>query len=177
MKIIVLSDTHMPKKAKGLPFELTRSLEKADHILHLGDWQTLHVYEELKKYAPIDGVSGNVDGEEIIKHFGYKKTLTFQGYTFGLIHGHQGKGRTTEDRAVRAFDNEAVDVILFGHSHIPIMKKTEKFTLFNPGSPTDKRRQPLYSFGVIEILDTLSFQHIFYKEKHISLNQSGKLLN
>jgi putative phosphoesterase len=165
MNIVVLSDTHMPRKAKGLPLELVRSLEKADQILHLGDWQTLEVYNELNIYAPVEDVAGNVDGEDIIERFGYKKTLTFKGYTFGIIHGHQGKGRTTEDRAVNAFAKEDIDVILFGHSHIPLLKKEDSYVLFNPGSPTDKRRQRMYSFGIIEISDRLNIQHIFYLDK------------
>jgi putative phosphoesterase len=164
MKIIVLSDTHMPKKAKGLPNDLKNSLVDADQILHLGDWQTLNVYDELKMYAPVDGVAGNVDGEDIILYLDYKKILTYQGYNFGLIHGHQGRGRTTVERAMNNFENEKVDVILFGHSHIPLLKKEERFTLFNPGSPTDKRCQPKYSYGIIEITNTLHIKHVYFEK-------------
>jgi putative phosphoesterase len=165
MKIIVLSDTHMPKKAKDLPRELLRELTGADWILHLGDWQTMDVYLTLKQYAAIDGVAGNVDQIDITSQFGYKKIVTFKGFRFGLVHGHLGKGRSTEERARHAFSNENLDFILFGHSHIPILKQHDDVTLFNPGSPTDKRRQSFYSFGIIKINDSLSINHVFFSKK------------
>jgi putative phosphoesterase len=165
MKIVVLSDTHMPKKSKELPLEVIQSIENTDHILHLGDWQTLDVYNLLQKYAPLDGVAGNVDGKELSEQLGFKKILSFHGFRFGLVHGHLGKGRTTEDRAFRSFAHDQIDVILFGHSHIPVLKQVNGITLFNPGSPTDKRREPLFSFGVIEISSSLSIQHVYYHLK------------
>ena len=73
MKVIVISDTHMPKRAKSLPSRLREELKTADMILHAGDWQTKEVYEELKVYAPIEGVCGNVDGQDLIDRFGYQK--------------------------------------------------------------------------------------------------------
>ncbi|MBM6618177.1 metallophosphoesterase family protein [Bacillus suaedaesalsae] len=162
MKVVVLSDTHMPKKAKQLPRILIEHLMKSDYIFHLGDWQTVDLYNELKSYATIIGVAGNVDNNEIVELLGYHKIIEIKGYTFGLVHGHQGKGRTTEERALNTFPNKNVDVILFGHSHIPVLKKVNNSILFNPGSPTDKRRQSHFSFGIIEINETIILQHIFF---------------
>jgi putative phosphoesterase len=164
MKIIVIADTHMPKKVKELPLELINELKNTDQILHLGDWQTMETYLTLKDFASIDGVAGNVDDEEIIDLFGFKKVLLLNGIRFGLVHGHLGKGRSTDVRALNSFTNEQVDVILFGHSHIPILKQVNDVTLFNPGSPTDKRRQDSYSFGVINIAETLSIHHVFFRK-------------
>ncbi|QFK71365.1 metallophosphoesterase family protein [Pradoshia sp. D12] len=164
MKIIVISDTHMPRMAKGLPPRLKEELKTADLILHAGDWQTKDVYDELLSYAPVDGVCGNVDGKDLIDQLGYQKILTLDGYRIGLVHGHGKKG-TTEGRAIEAFSGEELDLIIFGHSHIPVNKDINGTILFNPGSPTDKRRQTEYSFGIIRIEKSLSVEHVFYKNK------------
>ncbi|EGL83809.1 hypothetical protein CathTA2_0625 [Caldalkalibacillus thermarum TA2.A1] len=72
MKIGVLSDTHVPKRAKALPAALLEGLKGLDFIIHAGDWQSLEVYDLLSRIAPVDGVAGNVDGEEIVRRFGLK---------------------------------------------------------------------------------------------------------
>lgn len=164
IRIAVISDTHMPKKAKQLPQALVAGLENVDYILHVGDWQTLALYEELSGFAPVDGVAGNVDGEEILERFGKKKILTFGSVRIGLVHG-DGTGKTTEKRAIESFAGEEVDVILFGHSHIPLLKEVDGLILFNPGSATDKRRQPEFSYGLITIGDELKIEHVFYADK------------
>ena len=164
LKIIALSDTHMPRMAKGLPPTLVKELKDADFILHAGDWQTEAVYEELSKFAPVDGVCGNVDKEEMIERFGMKKILAFSGFRIGLVHGHGRKG-TTEQRALAAFKEENIDLIIFGHSHIPVLKEIEGLTLLNPGSPTDKRRQPSYSFAIIRIGKEMKVEHVYYQSK------------
>ncbi len=164
MKVIVISDTHMPRMAKGLPPTLKEELKTADLILHAGDWQTREVYEELTSYAPVEGVCGNVDGQDLIDQFGYQKILTLEGYRIGLVHGHGKKG-TTEGRAIEAFSGMELDLIIFGHSHIPVKKDMNGTILFNPGSPTDKRRQSEYSFGIVRIGNGLSVEHVFYSNK------------
>nr|WP_316047281.1 metallophosphoesterase family protein [Planococcus glaciei] len=83
----------------------------------------------------------------------------------GVIHG-DGSRKTTEQRAFEAFAEEQVDIIVFGHSHIPVMREVDGITLFNPGSPTDKRKQPQYSFGLLEIGDTWNLRHIFFDKEH-----------
>jgi len=152
MRIVVLSDTHMPRSAKSLPAPVVKALATADHILHAGDWTTPAVADLLAGYAPLDGVAGNNDGPELVKRFGYKKRLELGGIRIGIVHGHGSKG-TTEGRAWDAWRGERLDVILFGHSHVPLYKKKDGVLLFNPGSPTDKRRQPVYTFGVWDIED------------------------
>ncbi|AQQ51869.1 metallophosphoesterase family protein [Planococcus lenghuensis] len=164
MKVVILSDTHIPMRAKKLPHALTVMLQDADFIVHAGDWQQLDVYHELAAYAETDGVAGNVDPWEIADKFGRKKVLTFAQVRVGVIHG-DGTQKTTEQRALDAFADDEVDIIVFGHSHIPLMRKEKDVLLFNPGSPTDKRRQPHYSFGVLEIGDTWELKHVYFDEK------------
>ncbi|MCJ8009330.1 metallophosphoesterase family protein [Lederbergia wuyishanensis] len=164
MKIVIIADTHMPKMAKKLPTRLVDELKNTDLILHAGDWQTLNLHEELMQYAPVEGVAGNIDSEDLQNFFGKKKIIKIGSYTIGLTHG-DGKGKTTEKRALEMFKDEQIDLLIFGHSHIPIMKKVGNVTIFNPGSPTDKRRQKHYSFGVLSITKNIALDHIFFDDK------------
>jgi uncharacterized protein len=164
MKIIVLSDTHLPKRKKGLPARLVDELKDVELIIHAGDWQTLDVYHELQSYAKVEGVYGNVDDEEIMGLLPSKKILEAGGFRVGITHGH-GKGKTTEKRAIGAFEGEKVDCIIFGHSHIPVKRYEGEILIFNPGSPTDKRRQKQYTFGVFSISDKIEANHIYFGEE------------
>ncbi|HET7580356.1 MAG TPA: metallophosphoesterase family protein [Bacillales bacterium] len=165
MKIGIVSDTHMPGHAKALPQALKEGLDSVDLILHAGDWQTLEVYEQFREMAPVEGVSGNVDGQEIISRFGQRKLLELEGIRIGVVHGHLGKGRTTPERARNAFEGKNTDLIIFGHSHIPFDEEMDGIRLFNPGSPTDKRRQPRFSYGLLELNRGISLQHMYYEDK------------
>ncbi|MFS0864419.1 metallophosphoesterase family protein [Fredinandcohnia sp. 179-A 10B2 NHS] len=165
LKIAVIADTHLPKKAKKLPQSLINGIHGVNFIIHAGDWQTMELYEELSLIAPVLGVSGNVDTPEIKDIVGEKLIIDKQGYKIGVVHGHLGKKRTTPERALEAFKGEALDLILFGHSHIPYKQYHGKTLLFNPGSPTDKRKQPQYSYGILEFGETLKINHHFYSIK------------
>lgn len=154
MKIVVVSDTHMPRMSKKLPERLIAELADADAILHAGDWTSADVYPMLAAYAPTYGVSGNNDGPDLRKKFGLKKLLKLGGCSIGLVHGHgANKSIATETRAVEAFRGQRLDVIVYGHSHIPVLKRIGKTIVLNPGSPTDKRRQPQYSYAILRIED------------------------
>lgn len=165
MKIAVIADTHMPKRAKKLPQSLVNGIHDADIIIHAGDWTTMEVYRELSLIAPVLGVSGNVDTPEVKDKVGEKLIIDKQGYKIGVVHGHFGKKKTTPERALEAFKGEALDLILFGHSHIPYKQYYGDILLFNPGSPTDKRKQPQYSYGILELGETLEISHHFYSTK------------
>jgi putative phosphoesterase len=158
----IISDTHMPGKAQQLPIELLKDMEKVDHILHAGDWNSMELYDQLSQLAPVDGVAGNTDGIDIIRKFGYQKVLEFKSKKIGIVHGHGMRG-STEDNAISAFKDEDVDCIIFGHSHIPLIRTVEGILLLNPGSPTDKRRQPLYSYALLEISEELIARHVFFR--------------
>ncbi|WP_026695765.1 metallophosphoesterase family protein [Peribacillus kribbensis] len=165
MNIIVISDTHMPRRASKLPGILMEELKGADLILHAGDWQTPEVWKELRGYAEVKGVWGNVDGPEMKELVSEKLLLMIEGVRIGVVHGHGKKG-TTEKRALHAFENEEVDCIIFGHSHIPMKREEGGILLFNPGSPTDKRRQALYSFGRLTVSSgNVQAEHIFFNDK------------
>lgn len=150
MKIGIVSDTHLTGAGRPLPEKLLAGLAGADLILHAGDWVSLRVAKELEAVAPVDGVAGNNDGPDIVSRFGRQKLLRLADVTVGLIHG-DGYAKTTVERAYDAFAGEMADVIIFGHSHAPYMEQRGGVLLFNPGSPTDKRRQKQFSFGMMEI--------------------------
>lgn len=164
IRILILSDTHMPKKSKQLPGVLLNEMNFCDLIIHAGDWQSIELYEELKKRAPVEGVYGNTDNDEMRAILKKKILLEIKGFKIGVVHGH-GKEKTTEKRSIEAFSDEGVNAIIFGHSHIPVKKLHNEVILFNPGSPTDKRRMPNYSFGILEITDELIFNHVFFDSK------------
>jgi hypothetical protein len=159
----ILSDTHLPARGKQLPETLLERFRGADLILHAGDWLNMDVYETLSALAPVEGVAGNGDGDDIVRRFGKKKLLELAGIRVGLVHGHEGPGRTTPERAFAAFRVEKPDLVVFGHSHIPYLSEAEGTLLFNPGSPTDKRRQPRYSFGILTIRNgQFSVEHCYF---------------
>lgn len=162
MLIGVLSDTHIPYRAKRLPEIVLNKLNGVDLIIHAGDWQTIEVYDVLRTIAPVEGVAGNTDGEEVVQRLGWKKIIEAGPYRIGLVHGHGGERSKTVDRALKTFAHERVDMIIFGHSHIPYLEERKGIILFNPGSPTDKRRQPKYSFGLVQITNQIVAKHIYF---------------
>lgn len=163
MKIGVVSDTHLPGRVQRLPETLVRGLQGVDLIVHAGDWIHLQVAELLQQIAPVDGVAGNNDGDEIIEKYGRIKIVKAAGFQIGLVHG-DGYLKTTEQRAREAFTESQPDIIIFGHSHNPYNQVHDGILLFNPGSPTDKRRQAQYSFGLIELSDHYTAKHIYFSE-------------
>lgn len=164
MRIGVVSDTHIHSPSKPLPQALINGLQGVDMILHAGDWMVLEVVQMLEEIAPVDGVAGNNDGSEIVEKFGRSKILKFGNHRVGIVHG-DGMHKTTEIRAWETFSGDNVDVIIFGHSHIPLQVHHQGVLLFNPGSPTDKRRQPEYSYGILELKDSIVAKHYYYADK------------
>lgn len=161
MRIGVVSDTHMFGRAKQLPQSLLEGISGVDLILHAGDWIDPKVVGLFEEIAPTDGVAGNNDGLDIIERFGRQKVLNLSGYRIGLVHGDGGR-KSTLDRAMDMFRDMSVDVIVFGHSHIPYHGMHNGTLLFNPGSPTDKRRQPRYSYGIMELGSSIKATLYFY---------------
>lgn len=161
MKIIVTADTHLTDS--HLPSRLVKELQTADMVIHAGDWKIMDIYHTLSAYGKVAGVFGNIDDEDIKNHFAAQEILNVHGYRIGIVHGH-GEKKTTEKRALEAFVDEDVDVIIFGHSHIPMMRYFKKTLLFNPGSPTYKRKLPYYSFGILEIDEEIRGEIIFFSE-------------
>ncbi|MGY4690730.1 metallophosphoesterase family protein [Salibacterium sp. K-3] len=159
MKITVLGDTHIKKEGTPLPERLLQELADTDHIIHTGDFQIPDVFPSLKQYAPVTGVYGNVDGEDVRELVPETQWMEKNGWTIGVVHGH-GEKKTTEKRALEAFA-ELPDILVFGHSHLPLLRYSGKTLLFNPGSLFYRRRVPNCSFGVLHLEDTIRAGHVF----------------
>ena len=151
MRVAVLSDTHAPRFWKRCPPAVAEHLEGVDLILHAGDVCTVEVLEELAAYAPVRAVLGNNDGPDVAE-WGAPETLECElgGLAVAMIHDSGPKtGRALRMR--RRFPT--ADLVIFGHSHIPMDVTADGVRIFNPGSPTDKRRQPYGTLGRLEITD------------------------
>ncbi len=151
MRVVLLSDTHAPRFWKGLPPAVAEHLVGADLILHAGDVCVPSVLDELAAYAPVRVVQGNNDGPEVAA-WGATETLELEldGLRVAMVHDAGTKqGRTA--RMHRRFPE--ADLVVFGHSHIPLDETGDGLRIVNPGSPTDKRRQPFRTLGVLEVRD------------------------
>jgi putative phosphoesterase len=148
----VVSDTHFPRFGRALPRALERGLRRAGvtRILHLGDMTDLLAVPLFEAIAPFDAVAGNNDGAAIVERFGRRKLVQVEDVRIGMIHG-DGRRGTTKSRALEAFADGEADVILFGHSHRPLVAREGRVLLANPGSPTDKRLNPLYSYAILTV--------------------------
>ncbi|MEW2359099.1 metallophosphoesterase family protein [Spirillospora sp. NPDC029432] len=150
---MAISDTHAPRRWKSCPPAVAAHLDGADLILHAGDVCTAGVLAELAEYAPVRAVLGNNDGPDVAE-WGAPETLELDldGLPAAMIHDSgQAKGRLARMR--RRFP--AAALVVFGHSHIPLDESDEALGLriFNPGSPTDRRRQPHGTIGLLDIRD------------------------
>lgn len=151
----LVSDTHLPRFGRSLPRALEDGLRSANvsRIFHLGDLTDDIAIPLLEAIAPLDGVAGNNDPESIWRRFGRRKVMAVEGVRIGLVHGDIGRFGA-HDNAIAAFDGEAVDIVLYGHSHRPRVDRFGDGVLIaNPGSPTDKRAMPLFSYGILTIAD------------------------
>jgi putative phosphoesterase len=141
----------MPRHAKALPAALREGLRGVDVIVHCGDIVDAMAIPLFEAIAPFEAVAGNNDSSELLHRFAKRKVLEFGRARIGVVHGHDGPGRSTLARAQNAFQEEHVDAVLFGHSHIPYCEYHDGVLYFNPGSPTDRRRQPQFSYGIIRV--------------------------
>ena len=146
MLVVVLADTHIPRRAKGLPAGLTPHLESADLILHAGDLLVEDVLYELESYAPVRAVKGNVDGWDVR----LPETLEFEvgDVPVAMVHD-SGPKKGRWGRMRRWFPGARI--VVFGHSHTPWLEDEDGLMLLNPGSPTDRRRAPEHTFALLRV--------------------------
>ncbi|HEX2181168.1 MAG TPA: metallophosphoesterase family protein [Rubrobacteraceae bacterium] len=139
---VVIADTHIPRRAKALPEDLAPYLERADLVLHAGDLLDPALLEELDAYARVEAVRGNLDpaGLPETREFG------FGGARISMVHD-SGPKKGRRGRMRRRFPEARV--VVFGHSHIPFLEDEDGLMLLNPGSPTDRRRQPRHTFALL----------------------------
>ncbi len=149
-KYIIISDTHIPRRAKELPKEVLAEIEKADGIIHAGDFISEDFYKFLEKNFEIFAVHGNMDEPSLFEILPEKRVFEIEGVRIGLYHG-TGAPFGLEKRVLRKFRDDDVGLIIFGHSHRTFNKKIENVHLFNPGSTCDRIFSFVNTFGILEI--------------------------
>jgi putative phosphoesterase len=144
-RLLLIADTHVPKRARDLPAELWQQVEDADVVLHAGDWVDVALLDELERRARrLVGVHGNNDHGVLRDRLPQVARVALAGVRIGVVH-ETGPAKGREGRCAATFPD--VDVLVFGHSHIPWDSTTPTgLRLLNPGSPTDRRRQPFCTY-------------------------------
>jgi putative phosphoesterase len=156
--VVVLSDTHIRRHGRRrLPSGAYRHLETADLVLHAGDLVDDSVLEDLGRFAPLLAVLGNND-RTLVGLLPETVETTLEGVALAMVHD-SGPRQGRERRMARRFPH--ADVVIFGHSHIPWNEDGSQL-LFNPGSPTERRRQPHHTLGTLDFEDGVTLGHAIH---------------
>jgi uncharacterized protein len=150
MQLLLMADTHVPKRARDLPEQLWQAVDEADVVVHAGDWVCVELLDALlTRVDRLIGVVGNNDGPSLSARLPEVATAQLDGVQLAVIHD-TGPATGREARCATRFPD--TDVLIFGHSHIPWDTVAPSgLRLLNPGSPTDRRREPTCSWMTAEI--------------------------
>jgi len=146
VRLLIVADTHVPKRARDLPAQVWDEVDRADVVVHAGDWVDLSLLEAMQARAQqLIGVVGNNDGPPLRARLPEEARVVLDGIRFTVVH-ETGASIGRERRLDQRYRDTA-DVVVFGHSHIPWDTTTPQgLRLLNPGSPTDRRRQPVATY-------------------------------
>jgi putative phosphoesterase len=149
VRLAIISDTHLPRRNRQLPQACLDRLSAADAILHAGDFVEASVLSELAAIGPpVHAVRGNVDAADLQARLPRTRIVEAAGARIAMVHdAGPAVGRLARMR--RRFPD--ADAVVFGHSHIPLHEEADGFAIFNPGSPTERRRAPHHTMGVATI--------------------------
>ena len=152
MHLLLIADTHVPRRARTLPEPVWAAVEVADLVVHAGDWVDVSLVDEVEARAQrLVGVHGNNDGPAIRARLPEVGRVELDGLSLGVVH-ETGSATGRERRCDAAYPD--LDVLVFGHSHIPWDSTTPRgMRLLNPGSPTDRRRQPHHTYLTATVHD------------------------
>ena len=158
MRLAIIADTHMPRGDRRLPDRCLAELDAADLILHAGDFTEREVLAAIAEHGRVAAVHGNIDSSELRRELPESVSLDAGGATIAIVHdAGPAKGRLER---MRAGFPEA-DAVVFGHSHLPLHSERDGFQIFNPGSPTERRRAPSRSMGIATVEGgTVAFRHL-----------------
>ena len=149
MLVAVIADTHMPRGGRRLPDACVERLRGADLILHAGDFIGRSLLDELDALGPpVLGVHGNVDEPQLRRELPERRVAAVAGARIGMIHD-AGPRRGRLERLRSSFPD--ADAVVFGHSHMPLHEESDGFQIFNPGSPTERRRAPARTMGMASV--------------------------
>lgn len=149
MRLLLLADTHVPVRARRLPEQVWSEVAAADLVVHAGDWVSVDLLDELEdRAAGLLACYGNNDGPELRRRLPEVARAEFGGLRVGVVH-ETGQKQGREERMRTTYPD--LDLLVFGHSHIPWDTSHEGLRLLNPGSPTDRRRQPYCTYLTLEL--------------------------
>ena len=150
-RLLLISDTHVAGRARRLPDAVLKAADIAELVIHAGDWVAASVLDELEQHSDVLGVWGNNDPADLRERLPEVARRTIDGVRFAVVH-ETGQATRREMRMDAAYPH--ADVLVFGHSHIPWDTVTPRgMRLLNPGSPTDRRRQPRCTIMVTVVED------------------------
>jgi putative phosphoesterase len=149
LRVALIADTHLPRGDRRLPERCVAEIAAADLLLHAGDIRTAETLAWLRTLGtPVQAVRGNVDSPELAESLPEEISIELEGVVVSMLHdAGPAKGRLA--RMQKRFPDS--NVVLFGHSHMPLHEERDGFQIFNPGSPTERRRAPKHAMGVAEI--------------------------
>ena len=150
MKIIIISDTHIPRRNKEIPSLILKEIEKVDLIIHAGDFTNIETVKLLESLNRFYGVAGNMDEKEVWEYLPEKKVVEIENKKIGIIHGF-GPPIGIENKILKKFEGENLDIIVYGHTHKASIKKNKNVLLLNPGSAGDKIFSPKRTYMILEI--------------------------
>jgi putative phosphoesterase len=149
MQIAIIADTHLPKSNRRLPDLCVERLREADLIVHAGDFSELSVLREVQSYGQLIAVHGNADAPDVRAELPRSCHIDADGASIAVVHnGGPASGRI--ERLHHRFPD--ADAVIFGHSHIPLHETApDGFQIFNPGSPTERRKAPRHTMGIATV--------------------------
>ncbi len=162
--IALLADTHLPRGGRELPPRCVELIEAAEAVVHAGDISTAAVLREIEAIGPpVHAVFGNVDEEALRRELPAELELDLDGPRLAVTHG-AGAAKGRLQRLRLRFPR--ADAVVFGHSHLPLHESADDFQIFNPGSPTERRRAPRHSMGLLHArAGKLRFEHVWLESR------------
>jgi uncharacterized protein len=165
VRLLLIADTHVPKRARDLPKQVWDEVTRADAVVHAGDWVQPALLDALEAGAKrVIGCWGNNDGAELRRRLPERADVTLGGLRFTVVH-ETGAATGRDQRMAARYPD--TDVLIFGHSHIP-WDTTAKtgLRLLNPGSPTDRRRQPFCTYMTVTVHDAVLSEVTLHRLVH-----------
>jgi uncharacterized protein len=148
MRVGVLSDTHIPSRAPTIPSRVAEVFEGVDLILHAGDVSVRAALDDLAALAPVHAVAGNIDEASLQAALPVQLRLDIGGVTVGMVHD-SGPSKGRRERMRRRFPGARV--VVYGHSHMPVVEDRDGLMLLNPGSACDPRQAKVPTVAILEI--------------------------
>jgi uncharacterized protein len=167
LRIVVTGDTHFRRSGVQLPHRLRDTLSTADLIIHTGDFCSHESLRMFESFGPFLAVRGNNEEPDLDLLLPDRIRASYTQGTLIVTHGHREIGRSAKDAVQRTYAGGA-DIVIFGHSHQPCWEEVDGSWFLNPGSPTQRRREPCFSFAILQIAADGAFEaeHVYFEKRN-----------